>query len=66
MNSKYGSYFAPYYLDLMRGCAYYGLKEWERAKLHLTRFVEEASPGEENYAKAKKMLREIESELSPE
>jgi len=63
MNSKYGSYFAAYYLDLMRGCAYFGLKEWERAKKHLTRFVEEASPGEENYAKAKKMLREIEAEL---
>ncbi|MCA8922808.1 MAG: tetratricopeptide repeat protein [Planctomycetes bacterium] len=66
MNAKYRAFFKPYYLDLMRGVAYYGLNEWDRAAKHLKRFVEDASPGEENYAKAKKMLRDIESSKAPD
>ena len=58
-----GVWFAPYYIDLLRGYAHHGLQEWDRAKRHLEAFVKEASPGEENYARAKTLLREIEAKL---
>ena len=51
--------FAPSYLDLLRGVAYFGMENWEPARVHLIRFLEEASPGEANYAKAKAMLRAL-------
>lgn len=52
--------FRPHHLDLLRGVAYFGMQDWKRAREHLVRFVEEAPPGDENYAKAKTMLRELE------
>ncbi|MEZ6186974.1 MAG: tetratricopeptide repeat protein [Planctomycetota bacterium] len=64
MNAKYRAFFKPYYLDLMRGVAYFGLEEWEPAKKHLTRYTDEASPGEDNFAKAKDMIKQIEAAQS--
>jgi len=57
--------FEPYYLDLMRGVAYFGMEDWKLAREYLVRFMEEASPGEENYATAKAMLRELDERDPP-
>ncbi|MEZ6184282.1 MAG: hypothetical protein R3F62_04625 [Planctomycetota bacterium] len=55
--------FGAHYLDFMRGVAYFGLEEWARAKTHLERYLAASSPGEDLFAKAQDMLRQIEVEL---